>query len=519
LIKRNKRKDSKRVVRFSRDFLFETQEVTKMVKFRRPKGTQDFLPHEMAVRNYVDSIIRQTFEEYGFQQIKTPTFEEFALLSARSGEELRKKMYTFASNGTEYALRPELTVPICRVVASGDLEQMPKPYRLYYIGQCFRYESPGRDREFRQAGLELMGSSSPIADAEIITIAVRVLEKLGISAYKLELSNTGIFREILKEAQVDSDTWSEIIGDIDHVTSLREECRFLQTKSGFEQNDIEYVRSEIESLYRLQGEFKYTGEHKSPLIKELDCDTMNEWLIKLPITAEETYKTVWMKQNWISEEYSNLLIDISRVCGTKDTIIESAENLLKHTLAENAFQNLLAVCRWLDIYGVKGYEVALGFTRGFDFYTGTVFKIDSPILGAQKTICGGGRYDNLVAEFGGPELPATGFAFGFERVVEAFEKSRNAFVKPRKDFYIATTSEDLMSRAVKIAERLRKEGKKVEIDFMGRDLTVQLDYAAKTNFDYAVILEAELLQQSLVTLMDMKTRGKQQIKISTLGVQ
>jgi len=498
-----------------------------MVKFRRPKGTQDFLPHEMAVRNYVDSIIRQTFEEYGFQQIKTPTFEEFALLSARSGEEIRRKMYTFAFNGTEYALRPELTVPICRVVASGNLEQMPKPYRLYYIGQCFRYESPGRDREFRQAGLELMGSSSPIADAEIITIAVRVLEKLGISAYKLELSNTGIFREILREAvdnpltpfgkgEVDSDAWSEIIGDIDHVTSLREECRFLQTKSDFEQNDIEYVRSEIESLYRLQGEFKYTGEYKSPLIKELDCDTMNEWLIKLPITAEETYKTVWMKQNWISEEYSNLLMEISRVCGTKETIIESAENLLKETLAENAFQNLLEVCRWLDIYGVKSYEVALGITRGFDFYTGTVFKIDSPILGAQKQICGGGRYDNLVAEFGGPEIPATGFAFGFERVAEAFEKSRNAFVKPRKDFYIATTSEDLMSQAVKIAERLRKEGKKVEIDLMGRNLTVQFDYAAKTNFDYAVILEAELLQQGLVILMDMKTREKQRIKISEI---
>lgn len=495
-----------------------------MIEFRRPKGTQDFLPHEMAVRNYVDSIIRQTFEEYGFQQIKTPTFEEFALLSVRSGEAIRRKMYTFASNGTEYALRPELTAPICRVVASGELEQISKPYKLYYIGQCFRYESSGRDREFRQAGLELMGSSSPIADAEVITIAVKVLEKLGIADYKLELGNTGIFREILKEAKVDFDAWSEVIGDVDHVTSLREECQFLETKSNFDQNDIEYVRSEIENLYRLQGEIKYSGEHKSPLIRELDKNTMNEWLLKLPITAEETYKAVWMKQNRISEEYSNLLMEISRVCGTKETIIESAENLLKKTrqelrspnLAENAFQNLLEVCEWLDIHGIKTYEVALGVTRGFDFYTGTVFKIDSPILGARKQICGGGRYDNLVAEFGGPEIPATGFAFGFERLAEAFEKSGNDFVELKKDFYVATTSEDMLSQAVKVAEMLREKGKKVEIDLMGRNLTTQLDYAAKTNFDYAVILDSKPLQEGYVTLMDMKTQEKQQVKISTL---
>jgi len=489
-----------------------------MTEFRRPKGTQDFLPDEMAVRNYVDNIIRQTFEEYGFQQIKTPTFEEFALLSARSGEEIRKKMYTFASNGTEYALRPELTIPICRLVASGELEQIPKPYRLYYIGQCFRYESSGRDREFRQAGLELMGSSSPIADAEVIAIAVRALEKLGISNYKLQLSNAGIFREMLQEAQVDSDSWSAIIGDVDHITSLREECKFLQSKSAFEQNDIEYVKDEIESLYRIQGEIRYTGKYKSPLIKELNADAMNEWLFKLPITAEETYRTVWMKEEQLSEEHSNLLIEVSRLRGTKANIAQKAENLLKDTMAANAFQNLLEVCRWLDMYGVKNYEVALGITRGFDFYTGTVFEIQSPILEAQKQICGGGRYDNLVAEFGGPDIPATGFAFGFERLVEAFGKSGHDFVQPKKDYYIVAISEDLMSQAVKISEMLRKNGRKVEIDLMARDLEAQLNYAARTNFDYAVILDAEGMQQELVILMNLKNQEKQRIKISTLGV-
>jgi len=487
-----------------------------MTKFSKPTGTHDFLPKDMAVRNFVERVIRETFEEYGFQQIKTPTYEEYALLSARSGEVIREKMFTFISNGIEYALRPELTAPVCRLVSNGQLELIPKPYKLYYIGQCFRYERPGRDREFRQAGLELMGSSSRLADAEVIAVATKVLEKLGISDYRLEVGNTGIFREILGEALVDTDAHSDIISDVDYITSLREECEFLQTKSDFEQADVEYVKNEVGSLYRLQGGIKYEGEHKISSMDELKEGSMKEWILKLPVTAEETYKTAWTKRYHVSEEYSNLLIEISKIRGNGETIIKRAENLVKNTPAQKAFQDLLQVCEWLEVYGVTTYEVALGVTRGLDFYTGTVFKIDSPLLGAQKQICGGGRYDKLVAEFGGPEIPATGFAFALEKIIEVLKRIGNAPIEQKIDCYIATTSEDLMSKAIEIADTLRKEGKKVETDLMGRDLAAQLDYADKRNCDYTVILNPQKLQQEIVTLMDMKTRERQLIKISEI---
>jgi histidyl-tRNA synthetase len=497
-----------------------------MTKFRKPTGTHDFLPKEMAVRNFVERVIRETFEEYGFQQIKTPTYEEYALLSARSGEVIREKMFTFISDGIEYALRPELTAPICRLVSNGQLEQMPKPYKLYYIGQCFRYERPERDREFRQVGLELMGSSSHLADAEVIAVATKVLEKLSISDYRLEVSNTDIFRKILEEAIVDTDAHSDIISDVDYITSLREECGLLQTKSDFEQADVEYVKNEVGSLYRLQGGIKYEGEHKISSIDELKEESMKEWILNLPVTAAETYKTAWTKRYNVSEEYSNLLIEISGIRGNKETIIERAENLLKNTpaclrrssgrQAQKAFQDLLQVCEWLDVYRVTNYEIVLGVTRGMDFYTGTVFKIDSTLLGAQKQICGGGRYDKLVAEFGGPEIPAIGFAFGLERVIELLRKTGNASVEQKIDYYIATTSEDLMPKAIEIANMLRKKGKKVETDLMGRGLTTQLDYADKKNCDYTVILDPQKLQQGTATLMDMKTGERQLIKISEI---
>ena len=252
---------------------------------------------------------------------------------------------------------------------------MPKPYKLYYIGQCFRYGRPGRDREFRQAGLELLGTSSHLADAEVIAVATKVLEKLSISDYRLEVSNTDIFRKILEEAIVGADVHSDVISDVDYITGLREECDFLKTKSDFEQADVEYVKNEVGSLYRLQGGIKYEGEHKISSLDELKEISMKEWLLKLPVTAEETYKTAWTKRYNVSEEYSNLLIEISRIRGNKETIIEKAENLLKNTPAQKAFQDLLQVCEWLDVYGVTTYEIVLGVTRGMDFYTGTVFKL------------------------------------------------------------------------------------------------------------------------------------------------
>src|SRR5262249_42225956 len=160
-----------------------------MVKFQAPRGTRDFLPAEMVVRNHVEKIIRANFESYGFQPIQTPIFEQYDLLAARSGEEIKESMFTFASDAGRYALRPELTSPVCRLVAATALTNVASPYKLYYFGPCFRYCRPqaGRYREFYQAGIELMGSRDPLADAEVISVALKTLRRLGISQFQLRV--------------------------------------------------------------------------------------------------------------------------------------------------------------------------------------------------------------------------------------------------------------------------------------------------------------------------------------------
>ena len=490
-----------------------------MPSFRRPRGTEDFLPDEMIIRSYVEGIMRETFESYGFQQVQTPIFEEFALLAARSGEEIREGMFTFVSDDTEYALRPELTAPVCRLVATGELEPFPRPYKVYCIGQCFRYERPqaGRYREFRHASLELIGSSSPMADAEVISVASSILDKLGISDYTLKVGNIGIFRYVLASKGFDYNFQSKIISDIDNVISLREKCETIRGRSNFERDDIEYVKGKIRDLYTFQDEVDYEGEHEIVPQRVLDEASIRRWLDELPLVAEDTYRSIWVKKDVIGEELADLLINISKVRGSKDETLQAAKDLIWNTDAKGAFEELQEVLNWLEHYGVSNYQVVLGVARGLDYYTGTVFEIDYPLLGAQKQICGGGRYDKLVSEFGGPEIQATGFAFGFDRVTEAFKKS-DGIVPPQKvHIFVAAVSEDMKAKAVEIAGMLRGRGKRVEVDMLKRGLQDQLGYASGINCDYAVIVGPDELEKESVILRNMRTREQELVAICSLA--
>lgn len=453
-----------------------------MEKFDKPTGTNDFLPEQMVQRNFVEKIVRETFETYGYAQVQTPLFESFALLSAQSGEEIRHKMFTFVgSDRVDYALRPELTAPVCRLIANGDLKHLPYPYKLYYIGQCVRQEpiTDGAEvkREFRQAGVELIGPASAHADAEIITIPIRVLEKLNISHTKLRIGNTGVFREIFKQGALDPKDQAEMIWDIDHLVSLRNESELW---------DLETLRDALNMLRRLQGP-DYQGVYKleTASIQELTESTAPAFAEKLPTIAEETYKARWYRYFNVSAEIAQCCIDVSKVRGDKNTVMTTWETHLGDT-AQAARKELLALCDCLENYGITDFEINLGITRGFDFYTGAVFQIE--LTEKRLPLCGGGRYDNLIASFGGPSIPGAGFAFQFDVLVEAFTDTNKATVNGRKDYFIAAETSEGIAEAQRLAETLRKAGKNVEVDLMERDLQAQQDYASQANYDYLLRL-------------------------------
>ncbi len=477
-----------------------------MEKFDKPDGTNDFLPEQMVQRNYVENVVRETFETYGYAQVQTPLFESFALLSAQSGEEIRHKMFTFVgSDRVDYALRPELTAPVCRLVANGQLKHLPYPYKLYYIGQCVRQEpvTDGAEvkREFRQAGVELVGPASAHADAEIIAMPIRILEKLNISHTKLRIGNTGVFREIFKQVALDTKDHGEIIWDIDYLVRLRNESQLW---------NLEVLQNALNMLRRSQGT-DYQGAYKieASEVQALTERTAPTYTEKLPAIAEATYKSRWQRYFNISEETAQRCIDVSKICGDKDTVMATWETHFSDT-AQAARQELLTLCDCLESYDITDFEINLGITRGFDFYTGTVFQIELPEK--RLPLCGGGRYDGLIESFGGASTPGAGFAFQFDTLVEAFADTGAVTGNGRKDYFIAVETPEQTSEAYRLAETLRKAGKNVEVDLMTRDFQEQRDYANRLNYDYLLRLATD----DSMYLIHLRTGDTQKTAVTDL---
>ena len=490
-----------------------------MVEFSLPRGTMDFLPEEKAQRRYVEEIVRKTFESFGFQEIETPIFEEFALLAARSGEEIREGMFTFVADGVEYGLRPEMTAAVCRMIVTGKLN-MPKPYKFYYIGPCFRYEEPqaGRYRQFWQAGIELMGSSSPAADAEVITVGAKTLENAGVTGYILKVGNIGIFRGILEDAGFDTEDQNRIIGNIDSIMSTRDKCQLIAEKAEAKVEDESYIKTYLSMLYDMQMQLISQGVQSSFGEYEVLPSALEEipqWTKKLPKALEETYRAVWIADG-IPEETADLLLRVSRIRGPRSEVMPQAKELLQGTAVEKSLEDLDEVLTYLEAFGVTNYEVVLGVARGLDFYTGTVFEFDFPLLGAQKQVCGGGRYDRLVEEFGGQPTPATGYAFGFDRVVQSRQLVKDIPVPEKVDVFIATVDGSLDRKAIEISQNLREKGYKAEIEMTGRDLKGQLGYASEIA-RYAVILGPKELKEGKVMVKNLKTEEQTPVLIDELS--
>jgi len=452
--------------------------------FQPPRGTRDFLPEEAEFRRRAEEIIRGVFESYGFREVVTPTFEHFELYSLRSGEEIREEMYVFRGKERErregrgkppeYVLRPELTAPICRMYISGGLSTWPKPIKLYYIGRCFRYDrpGPGRYREFWQAGVELIGSPHPEADAEVIALAVDTLKALGLSEYETRIGHLGVLRGILEEGGVNVDVQNRLIKAIDDAVS---------------------------DLGKMQvGEAVLNGTGR-PLTEEDVLNRLESQMEELKI--REPLKSRVMSMIWLR--------------GPRGEIVEKAEEAFRQSeKASNALRELDEILTLLEAYGVKDYVVDLSIARGLDYYTGMVFEIDMPRLGGQKQVCGGGRYDRLVSDYGGPETPATGFALGFDRLVEAMhlqgqEPQREHFV----DVVVAPASDELRVQAIKIAQRLRSAGVRSDVDLMRRSLSGILAHADRLKIPYAVIVGARELREGKVILRDMKTRSQKTLEV------
>jgi histidyl-tRNA synthetase len=190
----------------------------------RPRGTRDLLPSEMRRRRFVESRFRDVAERWGYREVATPAFEPLELFTLKSGEAIVDELYSFTDKGgRRLALRPELTAPVARLYVN-ELQSAPKPLKLYYFGDCFRYERPqsGRYRQFWQFGIELIGSPLPEADAEVIALAQCMLRGIALDA-NIHVGSLDVLRAIF--CDVDDETCALAMrlidkGDFDRLGEL-----------------------------------------------------------------------------------------------------------------------------------------------------------------------------------------------------------------------------------------------------------------------------------------------------------
>ena len=401
------------------------------------KGTMDILPSETPLFRYIEGVMREEAEKYGYGEIRTPTFENTELFVRGVGDTtdvVQKEMYTFADRdeNRSISLRPEGTASVARAVVENGKYSDPMPLKYYYIISCFRHEKPqaGRSREFFQFGTEMFGSESPAADATAIALASSVLRRLGLTNVKLHINSIGC-----------------------------KECR-------------PNYRGALVS---------YFTERKEKL-----CPTCVERLEKNPLRLLDC-------------KYPPCAEGAKCAPRTVDHLCESCSSkfeMLKAALTE---------------MGVE-YVVDPSIVRGLDYYTGAVFEFIAEGIGAQSTVCGGGRYDGLVESIGGPLLSGIGFAMGITRIILAMrEAGLDNIAAPTPDLYIAAMGERAQIAALGITERQRRLGKFVECDVVGRSLKAQMKYANKIGAKRTLIIGDSEIDSGRAQLRNMEDGSQTEI--------
>ena len=437
---------------------------------QRPRGTRDFLPEEAWKRGEVRKAMQKVLGRWGYQEIATPTFEHLELFTIKSGESVIEEIYSFKDKGgRDIALRPELTAPVMRMYVS-ELQNTPKPQRLCYFGNCFRYERPqrGRFREFWQMGAELIGGSRSDSEAEVIALADQMLKSIGLAG-DIHIGYLGFIRSIL--SKVPQEYRAAIMRMID-----KKERENLQGYLA----DIGADHFGLLELINLKG--KSALDEATELSRDID------------------------KVGFASKSLGKKISDSAAQPSSSG---RASARTGREVAAENGlaqFQNMVDL---LDAYGVQ-FTVDFEIVRGLEYYSGTVFEIYASGLGAQKQICGGGSYE-LASLFGGAEVSSTGFGLGFDRIMEiaSIESQRKAPV-------VLAYTPDVKAEAIKAAQELRKTVP-IVMDVMSRSLGAQLKAAAGAGSMHVVIVGRNELDLGKLTLRDMKSGEQESLTLQEIA--
>ena len=407
------------------------------------------------VRNYLVRNAVEVFRLYGYEPLDSPVMELWETLSAKGGEEIEAETFKFLDKGErQVGLRFDLTVPLARIVASNP--HLPKPFKRYAVGKAWRYDRPqaGRYREFMQADVDVIGSASPAADAEVVLVALEFARRTIEDNYVMKINNRKVLKGLIEKAGVKDSLAHECFRAIDKLDKIG--------------------RDGVVNELRTRG----IGEEESAFL--LDA-------IKLRGIGLNTLG-----------KFRGLLEGSAIGIEGVDELVQMAE-----IFDESGVGNLT--------------EFDMSLARGLDYYTGAVFEgryLGKPNVGA---IAGGGRYDALIERFGGQSTAATGISLGIDRIVDILlSKGLGERLGFQLDVFIAPIKQPMVKYAMKSRNDLIKAGISCEVDLMERPLKKLLERADAKNARFVVIIGARDLEKGEVSLRNMRTKETQQVSPDNL---
>jgi histidyl-tRNA synthetase len=410
----------------------------------------------MRKRNYVLSIIKEIFEIYGFEPLETPSLELWDTLSGKYGDEADRLTYRFTDRGNrEVGLRYDLTVPLSRLIAM--YPQIPKPFKRYQIQPVWRADKPqkGRFREFYQCDVDIVGSPSLLADAEIIAITNDILKKLNFNKYKIRINSRKILsgiREVSGAAPEEEILICRAIDKIDKIgiAGVKEQL-----------SDYKIPSNSVKSIMEII-QFGGTNEDQLSRLEEL-------------FTPSEIGREGL-------QEISTLLSYLSEYKISEDIL-------------------------FFDLY----------LARGLDYYTGPIYEtiVEEPKIGS---ITGGGRYDNLIGLFSGNDQPATGTTIGLERIITVMDELHLFPANLSTDVQVLVTvfDQSTLPFSIQIANKLRMAGIKTDLYSGKSKLRGQFGLANDKKIPIVIIAGPDEKEINEVNVKQMKSGNQFRVSLDDL---
>lgn len=425
---------------------------------KRLKGFADFFAEDMLIREFVIDTFKAVFEKYGYEPLETPSLEYTSLMLGISGEEAEKQFYRFKDPGDrDVMLKYEVMTSMCRAYAQNK-ENIPLPYKRYQIQRVWRAENAqkGRYREFTQCDADTLGSTSMVADAEFIQMGIEIVGKLGFKEYRARISNRKFLEGLAEYVGLDSDKFYGFFITIDKIpkVGVEEVKKEMVEKRGIEEN-----------------------------------------------TASKALELIDPKQ-FANKNYR------ATVDAFKNTVGSTKSG-------KEALEELLQIADYLETASVdpKYYMFDTTIARGLASYTGPVWEFEV-IDGGVGSIAGCGRYDKLIEQYIGIEVPATGGSFGIERICDILkDRKMTSFGETTVEVLVTVFDESTWKESLKLANQLREQGIATMLYPESAKLGKQFQYANRKEIPWVAVVGPDEIKAGKIQLKDMKKEEQYSVDI------